>query len=53
MIWGFYVVLQTLSKGSGLFPLFMLFLETEMTMSPPIIIKECIVKNKNLCFESC
>ena len=39
-------------NGSGLFPLIKHFVETDMTKSPPIIIRECIFKNKNLCFAS-
>ena len=34
------------------FPLFKQFLETEMTWSQPIIVRECISKNQNLCFAS-
>ena len=33
-------------------PLFRQFLETEMTWSQPIIVRECIFKNQNLCFAS-
>ena len=32
------------------FPLFKQFLETEKTWSQPIIVRECIFKNQNLCF---
>ena len=39
-------------NGSGLFSLFKHFLETEMSKSPRIIIKQCIFKNQNLCFAS-
>ena len=35
-----------------LFPLFKQCLETEMTWSQPIIVRECIFKNQNLCFAS-
>ena len=34
------------------FPLFKQFLETEMNWSQPIIVRECIFKNQNLCFAS-
>ena len=34
------------------FPLFKQFLQTEMTWSQPIIVRECIFKNQNLCFAS-
>ena len=34
------------------FPLFKQFLENEMTWSQPIIVRECIFKNQNLCFAS-
>ena len=39
-------------KTDVFFPLFKQFLETEMTMSQPIIVRECISKNQNLCFAS-
>ena len=34
------------------FPLFKQFIETEMTWNQPIIVRECISKNQNLCFAS-
>ena len=34
------------------FPLFKQFLDTEMTWSQPIIVREGISKNQNLCFAS-
>ena len=34
------------------FPLFKQLIETEMTWSQPIIVRECIFKNQNLCFVS-
>ena len=34
------------------FLLFKQFLETEMTWTQPIIVRECILKNQNLCFAS-
>ena len=34
------------------FPLFKQFLETDMTWGQPIIVRECIFKNQNLCFAS-
>ena len=34
------------------FPLFKQFLGTEMTCSQTIIVRECIFKNQNVCFES-
>ena len=37
-------------NGSGLFDFFKIFLETEMSKSPPIIVRECVLKNQNLCF---
>ena len=39
-------------KMAVFFPLFKQFLETEMTWSQPIIVRECIFKNQNLCFAS-
>ena len=39
-------------NGSGLFSLFKVFLETKTTKSPPIIVRECMFKNQNLCFAS-
>ena len=32
------------------FPLFKQFIENAMTWSQPIIVRECISKNQNLCF---
>ena len=34
------------------FSLFKQFLETELTWSQPIIVRECIFENQNLCFAS-
>ena len=45
-------MLLTLFKRSFFFPLFKQFLETEITWSQPIIVRECISKNQNLCFAS-
>ena len=42
----------TLLKRKCIFPLFKQYLETEMTWSQPIIVRECISKNQNLCFAS-
>ena len=42
-------MLSTLSKRQCFFPLFKQFLETEMAWSQPIIVRECIFKNQNLC----
>ena len=42
----------TLFKKKCFVSLFKQFLETEMTWSQPIIIRECISKNQNLCFAS-
>ena len=42
----------TLFKRKCFFPLFKQFLETEMTWSQLIIVRECISKNQNLCFAS-
>ena len=39
-------------KTALFFPFFKQFLQTEMTSSQPIIIRECIFKNQNLCFAS-
>ena len=39
-------------KTAVCFPLFKQFLGTEMTCSQAIIVRECIFKNKNLCFAS-
>ena len=41
-------MLSTLSKRQCFFPLLKLFLETEMTCSQPIIVRECIFKNQKL-----
>ena len=49
---GFLSLLLTLSNWQCFFPLFKQFLETEMTWSQPIIVRECIFKNQNLCFAS-
>ena len=38
--------------GSGLFPFFKHFLETEMTKNLTIIVRECIFKNQKLCLVS-
>ena len=46
-------MLLTLSKRQRFFfPLFKQFLETGMTWSQPIIVRECIFINQNLCFAS-
>ena len=45
-------MLLTLFKKKCFFSLFKQFLKTEMTWSQPIIIRECISKNQNLCFAS-
>ena len=37
-------------SGCVFFPLFVQFLETEMTWSQSIIVRECIFTNQNLCF---
>ena len=39
-------------KTAVFFPLFKQFIETEMTWSQPIIVREYIFKNQNLCFAS-
>ena len=39
-------------KPAVFFPLFKQFIETEMTWGQPIIVRECIFKNQNLCFAS-
>ena len=52
IILGFTLCYVRWLNGSGLFPLFQQFLEAEMTRSPPIIVRECILKNQNLCFAS-
>ena len=49
-VMGFLVVLSALSKRQCFFPLFKQFLETGMTWSQPIIVRECIFKNQRLCF---
>ena len=49
---GDLILLLTLSKWQCLFHLFKQLLETEMTWSQPIIVRECIFKNQNLCFAS-
>ena len=36
--------------NGSLFPLFNLFLKTEKIWSQPVIVRECIFKNQNLCF---
>ena len=41
-----------LFKRKCVFPLFKQFLETEMTWSQQIIVREGISKNQNLCFAS-
>ena len=45
-------MILTLSKRQCVFPLFKQFLETEMTWDQPIIVRQCIFKNQNLCFAS-
>ena len=50
---GFLSCVSTLSKRHCFFPLFKQFRKTEMTWSQPIIVRECIVKNRNLCFSLC
>ena len=50
---GVLIVLLTLFKWQCFFPLFKQFLETEMTWSQPIILRECIFENQNLCYASC
>ena len=52
MIWVFTLFYRRCLNGSGLFPLLKHFLETELTKSPPIIVRECILKNQNLCFDA-
>ena len=49
---GFKVCFRRCLNGSVFFPLFKQFLESEMTWSQPIIVRECIFKNQNLCFSS-
>ena len=39
-------MLSTLSKRQCFFPLFKQFLETAITWSQPIIVRECIFKNQ-------
>ena len=46
-------MLLMLFKRKSFFLLFKQFLETEMTWSQPIIVRECISKNQNLCIASC
>ena len=41
---------RRLLNGSGLFPLFKQLLETEMTKSPPIIVREYIFQASKLTF---
>ena len=53
MIRGFTLCYRRCLNGSGLFPLFMHFLETKMTKSPPIIVSECIFKDQNFCLKFC
>ena len=36
--------------NGSVFPLFNQFLKTEKTWSQPVIVRECIFKNQNLCF---
>ena len=43
-------MILTLSKRQCCFPLIKQFLETEITWGQPIIVRECIFKNQNLCF---
>ena len=50
MIWGLYVLLLTLSKRQCFSPLFKQFIETEMTWSQPIIVRECIFKKSEVMF---
>ena len=45
-------MLLTLFKRKCFFPLFKQVLETEITWSQPIIVRECISKNQNLCYVS-
>ena len=45
-------LLLTLSKRQCFFPLLKPFLETEMTWSQLIIVRECTFKNQNLYFAS-
>ena len=52
LAWGFKLCFRRCLNGSGFFPLFKQFLETEKTWSQPIIVRECIFKNQNLCFAS-
>ena len=47
MIWVFTLWYRP-TNGSGLFSLFKQFLETEMSKSQPIIVREFIFKNQNL-----
>ena len=49
----FKVVFSTLTKRQCCFPLFKQFLDTEMTWSHPIIVRECTFKNQNLRLASC
>ena len=45
-------MILTCLNGRVFFPLFKQFLENEMTWDQPIIVRECIFKNQNLCFAS-
>ena len=45
-------MILTLSKREWFFPLFKQFIKTEITWDQPIIVRECIFKNQNLCFAS-
>ena len=45
-------MILTLSKRQCCFLLIKQFLETEITWGQPIIVRECIFKNQNLCFAS-
>ena len=47
---GFTLCFRSCPNGNGLFSPFKQFLESEMSKSPPIIVRECIFKNQNLFF---
>ena len=47
---GFKLCFRRSLNSSVFFPLFKQFLETEMTWSQPIIVRECIFKNQNYMF---
>ena len=49
---GFLSFALTLSKRQCFFPFVYAISRAEITWSQPIIVRECIFKNQNLCFAS-